>query len=104
VDTNDPPTWRLKLLTMGLALATLSACSTTLPLRTTGMLGYGTPGVSAYVPDDNASSLQAQLDRCDQVPQAGATGQTQGLPAACGQLRRMVRNQPGNSVQPGQTR
>lgn len=91
-----------KLLPIGLALATLGACSAA-PSPSSEILGYGTPGVSAYVHDDKDSSLQAQLDRCGQVPQAATASQTQGLPAACGQLRRTIRNQPGNSAQPVQT-
>lgn len=82
-----------------IALA-LSACSGQQAGKGTGMLGYGTPGVSSYVEDSQATSLQAQLDRCSKVPQAGAASQTQGLPAACGQLQRTLRNQPGNAVEP----
>jgi hypothetical protein len=86
------------------AVLGLAACGAT-PLQThAGMLGFGTPGVSAYAPDGDAPSLQAQLERCERVPQAGSAGQTQGLPAACNQLRRTVRNQPGNSVQPSSPR
>lgn len=65
-----------------------------------GLLGYGTPGVSAYVPADQATSLQALLDRCQQAqpqaspPQAGR----QSLEAACDQLHRQLHNQPGNTV------
>lgn len=78
----------------------LAACSSQ-PARTNaGLLGYGTPGVESYVRDDQARDLQAQLDLCRQVPQHRADTQTQGLPAACGQLQRTVRNQPGNAVQP----
>jgi len=83
----------------------LAACSSQPERRDGQVLGYGTPGVSAYVQGDQAISLQAQLDRCGQVPQAGTATQTtatqtQGLAAACGQLQRTLRNQPGNSVQP----
>lgn len=78
----------------------LAACSGQPDKKDGQLLGYGTPGVSAYVQGDQAGSLQAQLDRCGQVPQASTATQTQGLAAACGQLQRMLRNQPGNSVQP----
>ena len=61
------------------------------------MLGYGTPGVSAYA--DGGPTLQTQLDACHGVPQP-TPNQTQGLSASCDQLRRLLRNQPGNSVQP----
>lgn len=78
----------------------LAACSGQQAGKDTGVLGYGTPGVSSYVGDGEATSLQVQLGRCSQVPQAGAATQTQGLPAACGQLQRTLRNQPGNAVEP----
>lgn len=93
---------RLKLsASPALALALgLAACAGPGQDPAPGMLGYGTPGVSAYVRDDEASSLQAQLERCRGVPLADAAGRTEGLPAACGQLHRTLRNQPGNAVQP----
>lgn len=83
---------------------TLGACSGPPVAKTGQVLGYGTPGVSNYVKDDQDISLQAQLERYDQVQHAGAASQTEGLPAACGQLQRTVRNQPGNTVQPARTR
>lgn len=82
------------------AALSLAACATSPEIGSGKVLGYGTPGVSRYVHDDRDDTLQAQLDRCNQVPQAGVTGETQGLPAACGQLRRTLRNQPGNTAQP----
>ncbi len=97
-------TIRCRFGTLLCVAASLGACSPSSPRTNGEMLGYGTPGVSAYVSGDNDASLQAQLARCDQVPQAGSASQTQGLPAACGQLRRTLRSQPGNSVQPGSTR
>lgn len=78
----------------------LAACSVPQASRGTGMLGYGTPGVSAYA--DGGPTLQAQLDACRGVPQS-KPNQTQGLSASCDQLHRLVRNQPGNSVQPART-
>ena len=63
------------------------------------MLGYGTPSVSTYVGANQTGGLQAELDQCRQVPQTGATTQTQGVSAACRQLQRTLRNQPGNTVQ-----
>jgi len=86
------------------AVLGLAACGATPSQKHTEMLGFGTPAVSAYAPDDDALSLQAQLERCERVPQAGSASQTQGLAAACDQLRRTVRNQPGNSVQPSSPR
>lgn len=77
----------------------LAACSGPQTGKNTGVLGYGTPDISNYVGDDQTKSLQAQLDRCSKVPQAGAASQTQGLAAACGQLQRTMRNQPGNAVE-----
>lgn len=62
------------------------------------MLGYGTPGVESYVPQDQAPTLQALLDRCRNVPQETADTQTSGLPSACSQLKRTSHNQPGNTV------
>jgi len=95
---------RAQFLPLLPAVLGLAACNVT-PLQTqAGMRGFGTPGVSAYAPNGDAPSLQAQLERCERVPQAGSAGQTQGLPAACDQLRRTVRNQPGNSVQPSSPR
>lgn len=89
-----------QVLPLLLAVLGLAACNVT-PLQTQpGMRGFGTQGVSAYAPDGDAPSLQAQLERCERLPQAGSAGQTQGLPAACDQLRRTIRNQPGNSMQP----
>ncbi len=62
-----------------------------------GLLGYGTPAVSAYVPEDQAASLQTMRASCERVPPADPS-ETQGLPAACDQLHRTLRNQPGNAV------
>jgi len=62
------------------------------------VLGYGTPGVSAYMAADQPGGLRAELDRCRGVPQAGAAMEAQGLGAACDQLHRTMRNQPGNAV------
>lgn len=76
----------------------LSACASS-PAGTSGMLGYGTPGVSAYMAGQQPDGLQAELDHCRGVPQTGASTETQGLAAACSQLHRTMRNQPGNSVQ-----
>ncbi len=86
-----------------LALAGLAACSGQPATRAADHLGYGTSGVSSYVGDSEAMSLQAQLDRCRQVPLVGADTRTEGLPAACSQLRRTMSNQPGNTVAPGRT-
>ena len=62
------------------------------------MLGYGTPGVASYMGDGQAGSLQARTGQCQQVSHGGAAAQTSGLAAACSQLHRTLRNQPGNSV------
>ncbi len=86
------------------ASAALSACTGPQTSKEAGLLGYGTPSVSTYEQGAPASTLQEELDQCSGVPQTAATSQTQGLPAACGQLRRTVRNQPGNSVQPSPPR
>ena len=63
------------------------------------ILGYGTPGVSSYVPAGEASDLNALMARCRQVPSDPAPP-PQTLAAACDQLRRTARNQPGNTVPP----
>ncbi len=81
--------------------ATLGACSGASMSKSAETLGYGTPGVSAYGQDGEDESLQAMLARCNGVPQASAASEVRGLPAACAQLRRTLRNQPGNAVQPG---
>lgn len=87
--------------TVALALgASLAACAPSSPYKVAGRLGYGTPSVSAYVEGERDSTLQAELRRCERVGEPAPAGQTQGLPAACDQLRRTVRNQPGNAVQP----
>lgn len=80
------------------AALSLAACSTPQASTGDGTLGYGTPGVSSYMADGQAGGLQAELDRCRHLPQAGVPGQPQGLTAACDQLHRTLRNQPGNSV------
>lgn len=82
------------------AVLGLSACSAGSPGPHAGMLGYGTPSVAAYVPADEGASVRAELQLCDRVPPPGSAGRTQGLPAACDQLRRTLRNQPGNGVRP----
>ena len=95
---------RFQPLPLLLAVLGLAACTATPLQMQAGMRGFGTPGVSAYAPDGDAPSLQAQLERCERVPQTGSASQTQGLAAACDQLRRTIRNQPGNSVQPSPPR
>lgn len=78
------------------ALVALGACSGPPESKNTGLLGYGTPGVSTSIQGPPAATLQEELDRCSRVPQAASA--THGLPAACSQLQRTVRNQPGNTV------
>lgn len=78
----------------------LSACALPGQDPGPGLRGYGTPDVSAYVPADQASSVQALLDRCGQVPRpASPSSATQGLAAACSQLHHTLHNQPGNAMQ-----
>lgn len=84
-----------------LAAAALAACATQPAQVGERHLGYGTPGVSAYLDPEQATDLRAIEARCAAVPQTASTAsQIEGLPAACAQLRRTGRNQPGNSVQP----
>jgi hypothetical protein len=65
--------------------------------------GVGTPGVSLYPADNQATTLHDLLDHCRQVApaQAGPPSGTRDLSAACRQLRRTLHNQPGNTVEPG---
>ncbi len=93
-----------RLVAALVASAALSACTGPQTSKEAGLLGYGTPSVSTYEQGAPASTLQEELERCSGVPQTAVTSQTQGLPAACGQLRRTLRNQPGNSLLPGSTR
>ena len=87
---------RLAALAVALGLA---ACAGPGQSSGPGLRGYGTPGVSAYLPTDQATSVQALLDRCAQVPRpATPPSETRGLAAACSQLHHTLRNQPGNAV------
>lgn len=87
-----------RLAALLVALPALAACSGPTTNREAGLLGYGTPGVSTYGQGAPASTLQEELDRCNRIPQAGAASQMHELPAACAQLHRTTRNQPGNTV------
>ena len=90
----------LHLATPTVALG-LSACALPGQNPGPGLRGYGTPDVSAYTPSDQATSVQALLDRCGQMPPpASPSSETQGLAAACSQLHHTLRNQPGNAVPP----
>lgn len=96
-----PPCRLGRLVAALVASAALSACSGPQTSKEVGHLGFGTPGVSSYLGGPEATDLQALQARCRQVPQpAGTTSQIEGLPAACAQLQRTGRNNPGNSVQP----
>ena len=91
--------WRgLTLAAISAAVSGLSACSAPQTERSTGLLGYGTPDVSSFTGVDQAGGLQAELDKCRQASEADVASQTQGLVAACRQLQRTQRNQPGNTV------
>ncbi len=88
-------------LRLALLAAALGLASCALPGQDPGpgLRGYGTSDVSAYVPADQATSLQALLDRCAQAPQpTSPPSETQGLAVSCSQLHRTLRNQPGNAV------
>ena len=85
-------------LTLAAALG-LSACAGQDRGSAQGLRGYGTPGVTADTSGDQATSVQALLDRCARVPrQPGQASDDQGLAAACDQLHHTVHNQPGNAV------
>ena len=84
-----------------IAVLGLAACALPGQNPGPGLRGYGTPDVSAYVPADQATSVQSMLDRCAQVPPpANPPSETQGLAVACSQLHRTLRNQPGNTAAP----
>lgn len=89
---------RLTSATLAAAFA-LAGCAGQQPRQPPGLLGYGTPDVSTYVPAKRAASLEALRTSCDGVPAADPSA-TQGLPAACDQLHRTQHNQPGNAVRP----
>lgn len=79
----------------------LSACAGQQPGPSAGTRGVGTPGVSAYVPEDQAPTLQALLEQCQHTPQQASlmpAANRQNLEAACDQLQRQLHNQPGNAV------
>ena len=89
---------RRRLITATLAaVLALAGCKGQQQGQTPALLGYGTPDVSAYVPANRATSLEALRTSCNGVPAADPST-TQGLPAACDQFRRTQRNQPGNSM------
>ncbi len=92
------PRQRGRFTPLLVALATLGACSGPQTSKPAGLLGYGTPGVSTLGQGTPAATLQEELDRCSSISHAGAASQAPGLPAACSQLQRTVRNQPGNTV------
>lgn len=93
---------QLFCVSRSLLLATLSLTACAGPPRAApgSMLGYGTPGVESYVPPEQGGSLDALLARCQGVTAPAALPpRPQTLEAACDQLHRTVRNQPGNAVQ-----
>ena len=98
MNSTHSPRQLIRLTGILLAVAALSACSGSQPNKAAGLLGYGTPGVSSYGQGTPATTLQEELDRCNAVSDLGAASQTQGLLAACSQLKRTARNQPGNTV------
>ena len=86
---------------IGAALG-MAGCAAPSPEREAGLRGVGTPGVLSYPGEDQATTLQALLDRCRQVPtQPGPPSEAQSLSAACNQLHRTLHSQPGNTVEPG---
>ena len=87
-----------RLLAALIAAAALGACSGPPSNKTAGPLGFGTPGVSSVMQESPAATLREELDRCSRVQRTRAASQTQGMPAACAQLERTARNQPGNTV------
>lgn len=72
------------------------ACASQAPGSGAEMRGVGTPGVSSYVPESQAPTLQALLNQCRQPAPPAAS--RQGLDAACDQLQRQQHNQPGNAM------
>lgn len=94
------PVRQVRQAIMTLAALVLAGCAGQQQEQAPGLRGYGTPAVSAYVPEDQATTLQAMRARCEGVPPADSAA-TQGRPAACDQLRRTQNNQLGNAVRPG---
>lgn len=92
------PRQLIRHIVLLLAIAALSACSGSQPNNGPGLLGYGTPGVSSYGQAAAATTLREELDRCASAADPSAASQTQGLAAACSQLKRTARNQPGNTL------
>ncbi|MXP65299.1 hypothetical protein E0493_18285 [Roseomonas sp. M0104] len=82
-----------------LAVATLAACAKPQPVPQPGLLGVGTPGVASHMPAEEPTSVQALLERCGPMPpESGTPPRPQSFAAACEELQRTLRNQPGNSV------
>ena len=71
-----------------LSVVATAGCSTQAP---SGRSGYGTPGVSRFMPDAEADSLSAQVARC-------RTPSSPEMAASCRQLHTTMQNQPGNTV------
>lgn len=85
-----------------LSVTALVACAGAQPTASSNLLGVGTPGVASYMPAEQATDLQALLEQCRQVQRQSSTPpQPQTMEAACEELHRTVRNQPGNSVPAG---
>lgn len=78
----------------------LSACAGQPPRLDAGARGVGTPGVSAYMPDGQAPTLPALLERCQQASQQASAPAANrlSLEAAWDELKRQRHNQPGNSM------
>ena len=82
---------------MSLLLAGMvAACSGQTAGTSTTMLGFGAPGVDSYAAGNQATTLNAQVDQCGQVPPSRNSDGTDTLAVACDQLRRTQNNQPGN--------
>jgi hypothetical protein len=83
-----------------LAAALLTAYAGPPSVPANGILGYGTLGVSSYLNAGQGDSLGSLMERCRTVSASAGLPRPQSLEAACDQLHRTARNQPGNSIGP----
>lgn len=90
-----------RLFAASCALAGLSGCAAPAPAPSGEMPGFGTPGVESMLPAGAAPDLASLLRYCDAAaPASPAVPRPRSLAAACDQLRRTRRNQPGNAAPP----
>lgn len=92
----------LRVVPALLTVSALAACAGDQSAARPDLRGVGTPSVASHMTAEQATDLQALLERCRQVPwQSSTPPRPQTVEAACDELHRTVRNQPGNSVSAG---